>query len=175
MPQQANVYTLVLKRPLSSLSAQQGGENVAGEDGFVQEGLQQGGEAGLPFWSMRLHASQTVLLVHIVVCHFMYVGDEHLVGVQVEVEGDGADAFWGAGRTEVTQLRTAGSLEMEFEAALGEHLPYLAYRCLREVAFQQFQFLSLHRFSSTWYRCCSCAGHVFCPALLGSCRMRPTG
>ena len=44
------------------------------------------------------------MLIHIVMRHFVNVGDEHLVRVQVQIEGDGADAVFGAWRTEIAQF-----------------------------------------------------------------------
>ena len=79
----------------------QGVEYVIWEDGFRQKRLQQGGKSRLPFLAMRLYTPLAILLVYVVVRHLMHVSDEHLVGIQVEVEGDGTDAVFGSGWTEV--------------------------------------------------------------------------
>ena len=84
---------------------------------------------------MGLHTSGAILLMHIIMRHFVEVGDEHLIGIQIQVEGNGADAVLGAWRTEVAQLGATRSLEMQFEAALGKDFPYLFYRSLWEIAF----------------------------------------
>ena len=97
----------------------------------------------------------------------MNVGDEHLIRIQVLVECDGAQAFFGAGRTKIAQLGTAWPLEVQDETPLFIDLADHGHRRFGEVAFQQFEFFSLHRCarvriqwfpvarSSIWCRCCS--------------------
>lgn len=79
----------------------QGAEYFFWEDGFGQKRLQQGGETFLPFLSVRLHTPRAILLIYIVMRYLMHVCDEHLVGVQIEIECDGADAVLGSGWTEI--------------------------------------------------------------------------
>jgi hypothetical protein len=79
--------------------------------------------------------------------HFMYVCDEHLVWVKVVVERDDANAVFRPWGTEVTQLGVAWSLEVQLETPLRIHLSHHHYRGFGEIAFQQFLFLNLHRYS----------------------------
>ena len=78
--------------------------------------------------------------------HFMYVCDEHLIRVQVQVKGDGADAVGGPGRTEVAEFGATWSLEMQLEPALLVDRAYHRHGGLWEIALQQCKFFSLHRF-----------------------------
>ena len=115
----------------------------------------------------------------------MHVSDEHLVWIQVEVEGDGADAVFGAGWTEVAQLGASWALEMQFETPLLVQGADHGHRCFGEIAFQQGKFFSLHRcarvripgflvaHSSTWCRCCNGAVRGAGQALPWSYRKKP--
>ena len=77
--------------------------------------------------------------------HLMNVGDEHLVRVEIQVEGDGTDAVWGAWRTEVAQFGAAWPLEVQLEPTLLVEGAYDRHSGLGEIALQQCEFLSLHR------------------------------
>ena len=45
-----------------------------------------------------------MLLINIIMRHFVDIGDEHLIGVEVKIEGDGTDAVFGARGTEIAQF-----------------------------------------------------------------------
>ena len=159
----------------------EGGEHVVWENGIRHERREQRGKTGLPLCAVGLNPSRAITLIHIIMRHFVDVGDEHLVGVQVEVEGDGTEVVLGSWRTEVAELRGAWPLEVETEAALLEDLAHHRDGGFGEIALQQLEFFRLHRgsrvripwlaeaCSSTWCRCCSCAGRDGGPALPWSC------
>ena len=83
---------------------------------------------------MRLKSSQAVLLKYIVMCHLVHIGDEHLVWVEIQVEGDGTDAVGGAWRTEVAQFGAARPLKVQLEPALLIDGTYHRHSGLGEIA-----------------------------------------
>ena len=90
----------------------------------------------MPFLTMRLYASRAILLIHIIMRHFVNVCNEHLIRVQVQIEGNGADAIFGPWRTEIAQFGSARPLKMESEATLLVHSSDHNHCRLREIAFQ---------------------------------------
>ena len=74
----------------------------------------------------------------------MNVGDEHLVGIQIKVEGDDTDAVFAARWTEIAEFGTAWPFEVQFETPLFVHGTDPFDRSFREIAFQQCEFFRLH-------------------------------
>ena len=98
----------------------------------------------------------------------MDLGDEHLIRIEIQIERDGANAVFCAGRTKITQFGITWPFEVQLESALTEHFAYSLHGCFREIAFQKLEFFSLHCrarvrnlwllgvHSSTWCMNCNC-------------------
>ena len=93
----------------------QGFEDVGREDLGFQVGLEQLCEGELPHRTMRFKAFLGVQHVHGIVRELVNESHQHLIGVEVAVQGDATDAVRGARRSEVAQLGVSRTIEPELE------------------------------------------------------------
>lgn len=115
----------------------------------------------------------------------MNISDEHLIRIEVAVEGNATNASLASRRTEITQLGIAWTIEFQHKMPLFIEVSNHFYRSGWKVLFQQIQFFRLHRSTKGCFReflgacssisckCCNGAAHERGQGLPWSCRKWP--
>ena len=128
----------VMEMPLQGL------DHIVGEDFRLHIGDEQLRKGLFPFLTVRLQSPMGIVHIDPIMSQFMHEGDEHLIGVEVGVQGDNADPMGSSRGAEVAEFGVARTFDLQLETRIRIRFGHHGDGLGGEVTLQDLKLFNFH-------------------------------